>query len=161
MPYAFAQQTRAVCAADPAFRAFDFWIGAWRVIDQTTGNHAGTNIIKSVEAGCALQENWRNTAGITGRSINYYNPITKKWRQLWVAAGAYSIDIEGTFHNGSMQLEGTIAYYGTLQSFPFKGRWTPILDGSVRQYFEQYDPSQQQWQPWFDGLYTKENNPKL
>lgn len=150
-----AQPQPSPCETDNAFRAFDFWLGDWNVIDQSTGQHAGTNSIKAVEGNCALSENWVNTAGVSGRSLNYYNPITKKWRQLWVATGAYSLDIEGGLKDGAMQMEGTIFYYANNQSFPFKGSWTPNQNGTVRQYFEQFDPDKQQWVTWFDSIYTR------
>ena len=38
---------------------------------------------------------------------------------------------------------------------PFTGEWTPNEDGTVTQYFEQYDAETEQWNPWFSGLYTR------
>ena len=37
---------------------------------------------------------------------------------------------------------------------PFRGRWTPLPDGRVRQYFEELTPDKK-WQPWFEGFYAK------
>lgn len=142
------------CTADPAFRAFDFWIGDWEVTPWAGGAVAGHNKIAAVEGGCALSENWTNINGGTGRSLNYYNPNTGKWRQLWVAGG-YSIDIVGGLSNGAMALEGDIYYYGQKNTVPFKGTWTPQDDGSVRQHFEQFNPETKEWATWFDGRYVK------
>lgn len=152
---AHAQQTPTACQTDETFRAFDFWIGDWDVTDNSTGQAAGTNSIRAIEGGCALEERWTNTTGGTGRSLNYYNPVTKEWRQVWVSAGAYAIDVVGDFKDGAMQMKGSIYYYSTDQSFPFTGSWRPNGDGSVRQYFEQYNPETKTWVPWFDGHYTK------
>lgn len=154
-PATHAQQPPSTCQAKENFRAFDFWIGDWDVTDQSTGQTAGKNSIRSIEGGCALEERWTNAAGITGRSLNYYNPVKKEWRQLWVATGAYAIDVFGGFTEGAMRMKGNIYYYGTNQSFPFTGAWTPNEDGTVRQYFEQYNPENKTWVPWFDGKYTK------
>ncbi len=154
-PLVYAQQNPTACQTEDIFRAFDFWVGNWTVIDQSTGQAAGTNSIKSIEGGCAIEERWTNTAGVTGRSLNYYNPVKKEWRQVWVATGAYAIDVTGGFTDGAMRMNGTIYYYGTNQSFPFTGAWTPNKDGTVRQYFEQYNPDTKTWVPWFDGKYTK------
>lgn len=145
------------CKADPAFKAFDFWVGDWNVSGRQNGQHAGENSISKIEGDCALLEEWNGAAGSTGRSINYYNPVTKKWRQLWVSGGAYAIDIEGGLKDGSMVLEGTIWYYASGQSVPFRGTWTPNEDGSVRQFFEQMNAETNDWQPWFDGLYVKKS----
>jgi len=145
------------CETDPAFKAFDFWVGEWTVKARTNGQHAGTNKISVVEGGCALREEWTNTQGGTGQSLNYYNPGTKKWRQIWVSAGAggYSIDYDGGFEDGAMKMEGTIYYYAQGTTAPFRGTWTPQADGSVRQFFEQYNSEAQEWQVWFDGLYER------
>jgi len=154
-----AAQTKpqeTACQTDPHFRDFDFWLGKWDVTSRKSGKAAGTNVIKAIEGGCAVLENWHGKRGSTGKSVNYYNPITKKWRQVWVAAGAYSLDIEGGLNDqGSMVMSGTIWYYKNGASAPFRGTWTPNEDGSVRQFFEQYDADKKEWKPWFDGLYKK------
>ena len=37
---------------------------------------------------------------------------------------------------------------------PFRGRWTPLEDGRVRQLFQQQD-DEGVWQTWFDGYYSR------
>lgn len=145
----------SLCITDDAFHAFDFWIGDWKVSSRTNGKYAGDNSIKPIEGQCALLEEWKGQGGSTGMSVNYYNPLTERWRQVWLSAGAYSLDIEGGLKDGAMVLEGTIWYYSSKQSAPFRGTWTPNEDGTVRQFFEQYDAEKQAWQPWFDGLYER------
>lgn len=144
------------CQTDPGFKDFDFWVGHWSVSARSNGQHAGTNKITRMEGNCMLREEWTSAQGGTGQSMNYYNPVTGKWRQLWVSAGAggYVIDYEGSLRDGSMVMEGSISYYQQNQAFPFRGTWTPNEDGSVRQFFEQFNPDTKEWQPWFDGLYV-------
>ena len=148
--------TSSPCKTDDAFHAFNFWVGQWKVTNRSNGAYAGDNSITVIEGGCALMEDWRGLSGSTGKSLNYYNPVTGKWRQLWLSGGAYSLDIEGGMRDGSMMMEGTIWYYANGKAQPFRGTWTPNEDGSVRQFFEQYDVTEQQWQPWFDGLYVRQ-----
>jgi hypothetical protein len=156
---AYLQQasTPNTCMEDAGFRAFDFWVGDWSVSARQSGQYAGTNRITVIEDGCAPKEEWTNATGGTGQSLNYYNPLTGKWRQIWVSAGSggYSIDYEGAIEGGSMKMEGTIYYYGQGTTAPFRGTWTPNPDGSVRQLFEQYSETEQTWQIWFDGLYVR------
>ncbi len=146
------------CKTDPAFKAFDFWVGTWKVSGRQNGQYAGENTISKIEGECALLEEWSGTGGSTGKSVNYYNPVTGKWRQLWLSGGAYAIDIEGGLKDGSMVLEGTIWYYASNQAVPFRGTWTPNEDGSVRQFFEQESAETGEWQPWFDGLYVRKKD---
>jgi len=157
---ASAQQAQpapgATCQSDPHFQDWDFWIGEWTVTAGPNDVVAGENSIKSIEDGCAISEHWTNAGGGTGSSLNYYNPNTGKWRQLWVSGGAggYSIDYSGGLVDGSMVLVGEIHYYGG-NTEQFRGTWTPNQDGSVRQFFEQYNSEDDVWVVWFDGNYRR------
>jgi hypothetical protein len=147
------QESSAICQDDPAFRAFDFWIGEWDVYNNANGNLAGRNRIEAQESGCVLVERWTSASGGTGMSVNYYDAVTEQWRQVWIANGYY-IDIEGGVdESGSMVLVGEIHTYARKQALPFRGTWTPNADGTVRQFFEQQDPATGAWQVWFDGRY--------
>jgi len=99
---------------------------------------------------------WAGAGGSSGISINYYNSVRDEWRQLWVSAGEYAIDIAGGLTNGSMVLVGEIYNYGCNQTFEFRGTWTPNMDGSVRQFFEQYNDETEAWDSWFDGRYVSQ-----
>lgn len=141
--------------SDSSFRDFDFWVGQWDVYDNSTGNLAGSNTIEPLEQGCGLMESWTGAGGSTGVSINYFNPVRNEWRQLWVSAGQYAIDIAGGLANDSMVLSGELYNYANGESYDFRGTWTPNADGSVRQFFEQFNPDNQSWEPWFDGRYER------
>lgn len=143
---------QGACNTNPHFNDFDFWIGEWEVTDNSNGNLAGSNVITKGLNNCLVEENWSGASGSTGKSLNYFNPLDDSWRQLWVAPG-YVIDISGGLEDGAMVLEGTIAYFSDTE-YAFRGRWTPADDGSVRQFFEQYDPESESWAPWFDGRYV-------
>ena len=137
-----------------AFRAFDFWLGEWTVAN-AAGTLVGQNSITSGEGGCVLEESWRSASGGTGRSLNFYDPVRGIWRQLWVSAGSI-IDIQGGIDaTGSMALEGSITYTGNTSRQAFRGRWTPLPDGRVRQFFEQRPESGGEWTPWFEGFYRR------
>lgn len=157
---AAAQQSNA-CITIPGFSDFDFWLGEWDVQPFTGGAKAGENTITKIENGCAVEERWTDINGVTGRSLNYYIPATQQWRQIWVSSGAYSLDIVGGLNGRAMVLEGTIHYYPggaggpDAKSAPIRGIWTPQEDGSVRQFFEQYNAETDEWQVWFDGRYVR------
>ena len=138
------------------YRAFDFWLGTWDVTT-TAGQTAGVNKITAQENGCLVLEEWTSIGGNTGQSYNFYDPGIKKWRQIWVSGGA-TIDYAGGLNDaGEMTLEGEIAYRNGT-SFPFRGTWTPNEDGSVRQYFQQYNPKTEEWDDWFTGIYKKQSD---
>lgn len=149
-----AQEPPFDCQASPAHRQFDFWLGEWEVRD-AQGKLAGQNRISSIQRGCALREQWTSASGGTGESLNYYQPASGQWRQLWLDAGASIIDISGTLNEESMVLTGKIYYLKEAVNKAFRGSWTPLEDGRVRQFFEERDDTGE-WQVWFDGYYSRQ-----
>ena len=138
------------CAA-AEYRQFDFWLGHWRV--EADGKMVGSNVISAQHNGCLLEERWMSANGGTGSSMNFYDPKQRQWRQVWVSGGTL-IDLSGGLQDNSMRLTGTITYLADGRELPFRGQWTRLVDGRVRQFFEeQRDGS---WQVWFEGLYIKD-----
>ena len=141
------------CSSEP-YRAFDFWVGTWKVHSQE-GEFQGENEIRREEGTCLLVERWRGRGGGTGQSYNFYDPGDEVWRQLWVSQGAV-IDYRGNLtETGAMRLEGTIRYQADGREADFVGTWTPREDGSVLQEFKERNAETGEWQPWFTGVYTR------
>ena len=153
-PAADESATASPCQQDARFREFDFWVGDWNVHDGE-GTLQGENTISREERGCVLVERWQGVQGSTGMSINYLDKITDEWVQIWHAAGGYQIEIRGGLTGEGMLLRGTIHYIGTGQTAPFRGLWTPLPDGRVRQFFEQSNDDGKTWVPWFEGFYSR------
>lgn len=143
------------CEEGEHYGDFDFWVGDWDVYG-SNDQIAGSNRISRVENGCALEELWTGASGVTGRSLNFYDPHKNKWRQHWVSATGLLIDIEGNLVDGSMVLVGKVFYPGTGQQADFRGSWTLLEDGRVRQFFEQHDVETDKWNPWFEGFYVRQ-----
>lgn len=144
------------CEHDPAFAAFDFWVGDWDV-ELANGTYVGSNSIERAEHGCVLVENWTSASGGTGMSINYLDKVAKEWVQIWNAAGGSQIHIRGGMTDDGMLLTGTIHYVANGTTAAFRGLWTPLEDGRVRQFFEQQSAEDQTWSPWFEGFYIRKS----
>ncbi len=142
------------CENDDKFAEFDFWVGSWDV-HVADGTLAGTNTIARDQRGCVLIENWTSARGGTGMSINYLDKTTDEWVQIWNAASGSQINIRGGLTEDGMKLVGTIHYVANNTTLPFRGLWTPLPDGRVRQFFEQSTDNGATWTPWFEGFYTK------
>jgi hypothetical protein len=145
------------CESGEPFRAFDFWVGDWDV-HLPDGRLAGTNHISREQRGCLLIENWQSASGGTGMSINYFDADQDQWVQVWNDPSGNQIDIRGGMTDDGMLLTGTIHYVVNDTTFPFRGLWTPLPDGRVRQYFEQANDGDGDWAPWFEGFYTRRND---
>ena len=147
------------CEHDTAFAEFDFWAGEWDV-HVANGTYAGSNLIERAEHGCLLTENWSSATGGTGTSINYLDKISGEWVQVWNDASGSQINIRGGMTDDGMLLTGTIHYVANGTTAAFRGLWTPLPDGRVRQFFEQQSPDGETWTPWFEGFYTRKSAEK-
>ena len=92
------------CMTNAKAREFDFWIGEWDVYVTGTKNIAGKSKIEMIARGCALLENW-DSSGSSGKSLNFIDPITGKWKQTWVGSYANGIQefFEGEYKDGAMR----------------------------------------------------------
>ena len=141
------------CLNDERYTHFDFWIGEWEV-HGPRGQLAGHNSITKALNGCTVFEQWTSAQGGEGKSFNYFDPSTNKWRQLWIDGGGNLIPIEGDLVDGSMAFTGRhILPTGEVRAF--KETYTPLDDGRVRQFIEESLDGGETWAVWFDGYYTR------
>lgn len=141
------------CLSAQDYRHFDFWLGEWDVF--AGGRKAGENYITMAQGGCAIHENYVTQGNYAGQSINYYDPIDKKWHQHWVgSSGDVYNYLETKREEGLLQFESKFMGRGGNISL---SRLTFSLndDGTVRQLFESSTDGGKTWSPAFDGLYKK------
>lgn len=153
-PAATPSPPKPACTA-PEHRQFDFWIGSWTVRSPDGTKTAGTSKISRASEGCAILEQWKGARGNPGMSINYYDPSTKHWHQVWVGGDGTILKLEGEFKNGAMVLEGETddPKVGT----PVKNRitWTPMSDYKVKQEWATSQDGKE-WKTIFVGIYSHE-----
>jgi hypothetical protein len=140
------------CQDEEAYGQLDFWVGDWDVTNPK-GQKAGTNSIVKTLDGCLILENWAGTGGSTGRSMNYFDPVTKKWTQTWVDNSGDVIVYEGEFRNGAMRLQGTHREKAGT-SVRSRMSLTPQPNGHVRQFIEESRDGGKTWSVWFAGEYA-------
>lgn len=144
------------CEHDEAFSAFDFWVGEWEV-HGAGGTYAGSNVIERAERGCVLIEIWSSASGGSGMSINYLDKVSGEWVQVWNDASGSQINIRGGMTEEGMLLVGTIHDVSSGSTQPFRGLWTLLPDGRVRQFFETSADDGETWTSWFEGFYTRKS----
>lgn len=142
------------CEHHEKFREFDFWVGEWDVHD-SSGQLAGRNVIETTHRGCVLVENWTSASGGTGMSMNWLDHEKDEWVQVWIDGSGGQIEIRGGLTDEGMRLTGQIHYTGNDTTAPFRGLWTALPDGRIRQFFEQSNDGGETWQPWFEGFYSR------
>lgn len=157
-----AQSTSGAAArpapcSQPEHRQFDFWIGEWDVT-APNGRRAGTNRIRAIGGGCALQEEWRGASGGTGTSLNIFDAATGRWHQTWVGNDGLLLQLDGGMKGESMELAGATAGANGARTL-HRIRWTPLggQPARVRQLWESSTDGGRTWLVAFDGTYTRKS----
>lgn len=141
------------CLNAANYRHFDFWIGEWDVM--VNGNKVGENSITMAQGGCAIHENYTTAGNYAGQSINYFDPIDKKWHQHWVGSGGDVYNyLETKREEGLLQFQSKFMGANGQISLS-RLTFTLNEDGSVRQFFEGSTDNGETWTPAFDGHYVK------
>lgn len=144
----------APCTAPP-YRQLDFWLGDWEVVGPG-GKIAGHNTISRAQNGCLVTERWRSTTGNDGESMNYFNPTTRTWHQVWVDNSGGVLMFTGTAGPDVMVYRGETGRGDQAQRHRMTLRRQ--ADGTVRQFWETWpaaDTSDAAKVVSFDGTYRR------
>jgi len=151
---ASAEKARYPCEARAESRQFDFWLGDWSVTGPQ-GQVVGENHITRDHRGCVIRESWTDAYGDHGSSVNFFDPDTRHWHQVWTSDVGTVTHYEGEFRDGAMRFMAN--GFGNVDGKTHYRRmtFTPNADGSVRQLIEDSDDGKT-WDTGFDGLYRKQ-----
>ncbi|MCB0737588.1 MAG: hypothetical protein KDC92_08750 [Bacteroidetes bacterium] len=130
---------------------FDFWIGDWEVFD-STGNKVGENLVRELEDGCVIQENWKSK-NMSGTSYNYYDKKDKTWNQLWIDNKGGNLILKGGILDGSMVMKDLPNENNEGEKVYNQISWSQLKGGNVRQVWELYYESGELKTELFNGIY--------
>ncbi len=144
------------CLGIAQAREFDFWVGEWDAYVTGTNNLAGHSIIQVASGGCMILENWTSTgATFSGKSMNFVDPGTKKWKQVWVGSSGLNVSefLNGEYRDGAMRFE-----FETLDA-QGKNQWVHFYfynegPNQVRQFHET-SPDGNAWTTTYDFTYKR------
>jgi tetratricopeptide (TPR) repeat protein len=143
------------CMYSAEARQFDFWIGDWDVFVQ--GRKVGENLVEREVNGCILVENWKNTGGGTGKSINVYNAVRKKWKQFYVGSQGAVLEFEGEYKDKILHMTSeTIDTAGAKTMHILEFRDLP--DKTVRQLWKQSTDNGKTWNTVWDSIYKRKES---
>ncbi len=130
---------------------FDFWVGNWAVHLRDTNELIGHNRIERIQLGPVLLENYPTVNGrFSGTSLSGYDHIAGRWHQCWMDMTGLVLDLYGNLVDGAMVMSGVVEQGKTERI-----SWTPDLDGSVRQRWQQSSDNGATWAAVFDGMYRR------
>lgn len=145
------------CMGDAPSRQFDFWVGEWNVYLAGTTTLVGHSLIQMVSGGCALLENWDALGGASnGKSLNFVDPATHKWRQNWIGSytnGAQDF-INGEYIDKAMRFTFTTT---DAQGHKLDGRFIFYNEGAdqVRQLSETSADEGKTWTTVYNFSYRR------
>jgi tetratricopeptide (TPR) repeat protein len=143
------------CYTNPHVREFDFWAGEWSVYATGTTTLVGHSLIQIISGGCALLENW-DSPNSSGKSINFIDPNTNKWKQSWAGSYANGVQefVNGEYKDSAMRFE-----YETkdVQGNKLIGRFIFYNEGpnQVRQFNETSADGGKTWTTNYDFTYIR------
>jgi hypothetical protein len=166
--YSFAQSNASnannnamPCMNDKHSREFDFWLGDWDVFKRGTDQKVGDSKIEIASDGCMILENWVATGPVAhnGKSMNYVNPQTGKWEQLWIGSGGININnpqkfVNGVYTDGAMRFEFKATDKNGKKQL---GRFIFFNEGAdqVRQFNEISSDEGKTWTTVYDFTYKR------
>lgn len=144
-----------VCSQEQApYRDLDFLVGDWQFF-MMDGTQIAEQTYTQREQGCLILEDWKTLDGETGTGMNFVDPATGKWRQVWMSP-RFHIDYSGELNaKGELVLEGRIYPNNGQPSSAVKGIYTKNPDGSVTKEFLMLDEKTKAWNRFFMGVARK------
>ena len=143
------------CMANAHAREFDFWIGEWDVYAAGTKQVVGHSLIQLIAGGCALLENW-DSPGSNGKSINFIDPVSNKWKQSWAGNYANGIQefVNGEYKDGAMRFSFETK---DAKGNKLMGRFDFFNEapGQVRQFNETSADGGKTWNTSYNFTYIK------
>jgi hypothetical protein len=156
-----ANENAMPCLTQQNLRQFDFWVGEWDVYPNGANVLVGKSKIEVASGGCMVLENWTAVGGPpnVGKSMNYVNPATGKWEQLWIGSGGITVNnpqkfVNGEYKDGAMRFDfEQVNPQGQKQI----GRFIFFNEGpnQVRQFNEVSNDGGKTWTTVYDFVYKR------
>jgi tetratricopeptide (TPR) repeat protein len=146
------------CAYTPEFRALDFWVGEWDVVNAGAppGAPSARSRIERVEDECVIQEVYTTSVGYSGRSLNIFDRESKRWQQFYVDNKGGLHHYVGEARDGQLVYLADSVVLGPPGTPAVKVRMTFSPKGEeVRQLMEQSSDGGKTWTVAFDGTYRR------
>lgn len=150
----FAATDSNSCAANPANRQLDYWLGNWRVGAEKSSANAHSTVSLSLDK-CLVVENWDGGRGHSGQNIFGYSADDNSWYGMFA-------DNEGRVHvftSGKVK-DGTAVFEGTSrgrngENILNRVKITLLNSNKVEQIWEKSDDNGSTWNVVFRGEYSR------
>jgi tetratricopeptide (TPR) repeat protein len=148
------------CMGNTQAREFDFWIGEWDVYVRGTNTLAGQSKIEMASGGCMILENWTSAGAFSGKSMNFVDPVSGKWKQIWIGSNRSpnaSEFLNGEYRDGALRFDfETLNPQGGKQLVHFY--FFNEGPDQVRQFHETSNDDGKTWTTSYDFTYKRKKS---
>ena len=146
-----AQASPTSCSA-PIYHQYDFWVGDWTVTNKQ-GKVVGTDSVTRQLDGCVVYERYIDAGDKSvGIGMSSAQPGNKTWHQTFMDDSGVVVTLDGTFHDGVMELRGT--NYPAGGAVMSDALWIP--HGSVvEEIWKVSTDAGRTWKVRFDGFFHR------
>jgi len=101
-----AQEAAGPCHQDPRYEALARWVGEWQMVNEA-GQLIGRSTVRSILAGCALEETRSRSDGSEEIGLTFLDLATNSWRQRSVSSLGHTGLFELSFEDGGVAIRGS------------------------------------------------------
>jgi len=148
---AAARKNQYPCRNAPEYRQFDFWLGEWDV--EVSGQRIARSSIQLILDECVVFENYQQGGGYSGKSLNAWNALAKRWEQYYTDTGGGARFWVGAIQDAKMVMTTEFERNGAK----VVNRMTYSKEGPdrVRQFIETSLDGGKTWAAGYDGMYVR------
>jgi hypothetical protein len=145
------------CAANPANRELDYWLGNWKIGAQDSSGNARSAVTLSLDK-CLVVEDWDGGRGHRGQNVFGYSADDKNWYGLFADnEGRVHVFTSGKVASGTAVFEGT-SRGPTGGSVLNRVKVVRLNPNQVEQTWEKSNDNGATWNVVFRGEYSRANH---
>ena len=152
----FAAADADSCAANPANRQLDYWLGNWKIGAERSSGNAHSTVSLSLDR-CLVVENWDGGRGHYGQNVFGYSADDKSWYGMFADnEGRVHIFTSGKVASESAEFEGT-SHGPKGESILNRVKVIRLNPNKVEQTWEKSTDKGAHWNFVFRGEYSRAN----
>lgn len=152
----FAATGADSCAANPANRQLDYWLGNWKIGAEGSSGNAHSTVGLSLDK-CLVVENWDGGRGHYGQNAFGYSADDKSWYGMFADnEGRVHVFTSGKIADGSAEFEGA-SRGPNGESVLNRVKVIRLNANKVEQTWEKSNDNGANWNVVFRGEYLRAN----
>lgn len=151
----FAATDPDPCAANPANRQLDYWLGNWKIGAEGSSGNAHSTVTLSLDK-CLVVENWDGGRGHYGQNVFGYGADDESWYGMFADnEGRVHVFTSGKVADGKAEFKGTSR--GPNGEILNRVKVIRLNQNRVEQTWEKSPDNGANWSVVFRGEYSRAN----